>query len=289
MANVNAHPLLKAKCLMFKGVTRLLQLLLKNDVTVNPATIMGPIDECNTILKNKQFIWKYREFLMDGYGNGLMSSKDWIWTRSLDREVNRDSPSLNADYAPCQHTSFRKFSGHVNYMSYDGRKGGLSCAGVKLFFVPRHAPNTWRVNGGEVKFYISVSSHQGFQAHPEFSLDDENHDNTHSHRWLLNSRTQTGRISKVDHENELVYFEPPNPSQTYEALAAAKFDDMPLIPYTKGDLFEFAVNKVQMRTGHSYYAYNLRPVTTNDGTSVSFSRQSSKVGSVPKKQEKPRE
>lgn len=289
MANIDTHPLLKAKCLMFKGVTRLLQLLCKNDVTVNPATIMGPIDECNAILQNKQLIWKYREFLTEGYGNGLMSSKDWIWTRSLDREVNRDSASLNDEYAPNQHTSFRKFSGHVNYMSFDGRKGGLSCSGVKLFFVPRHAPNTWRVNGGEVKFYISVSSHQGFQAHPEFSPDDANHDNTQSHRWLLNSRTQMGRIKKVDHENELVYFEPPNPTQTYEALAAAKFDDMPLIRYTEGDLFEFAVNKVQMRTGHSYYAYNLRPVTMKEGTSVSLSRQNSKIGSVPKKQEKPHE
>ena len=285
MANVNTHPLLKAKCLMFKGVTRLLQLLCRNDVTVNPATIMDPIDECNSILQNKQYIWKYREFLTEGYGNGLMSSKDWIWTRSLDREVNRDSAFLNADYARSQHTSFRKFSGHVNYMSYDGRKGWLSCAGVKLFFVPRHAPSTWRVNGGEVKFYISISSHQRFQAHPEFSPEDEN---THSHRWLLNSRIQTGRINKVDHENELVYFEPPDPSQIYEALAAAKFDDMPLIPYRKGDIFEFAVNKVQMRTGHSYYAYNLRPVTTNDGAaSVSLSRPNCKVGSLQKKMEKP--
>lgn len=275
MANVSTHPLEKAKCLLFKGVTRLLQLLCKNDVTINPETIMNPIDECNSILQNKQFIWKYREFLMEGYGNGLMSSKDWTWTRSLDREVNRDIDSMNAEYPPSQHVSFRKFSGHVSYMSPDGRKGGLSCTGVKLFFVPRHAPSTWKVNG-EVRFRISVSSHQGLHAHPEPSPDDENHDNTHNHRWLLSSRLQKGRINKIDEEKELVYFEPSTP-QTYEALAAAKFDDMPRVPFTKGDLFEFAVGKVQMKTGHSYHAYNIRLVpVVNEGTSVTSSKQSSR-------------
>ena len=257
-ANASTHLLLKAKCLFFEGVTRLLQLLCNDDVPIDPQTIMNPIKECNRILQDKQLIWKYHEFLINGHGNGVLSSKDWTWNRSLDREVN-DSSLLDRDYDKSPYVSFREFSGRVQYMSSDGRKGDLACKGLKLFFVPRHAPSTCKVNGEE-SIFVSISSHQGLRAHPKMSPDDKNSGDTRTHQWLLNLRFQKGRIVKIDKKTELVYLEPHPYQPYYEALAVCRFIDIPS-PYKEGYIFEFTVDKVPLKPTPSYFAYNCRRIS----------------------------
>ena len=57
--------LLRAKCLLFKGVTLLLQLLCEHNQNMNPDDVTRPIAECKTelesVLHNENRNWRYRE------------------------------------------------------------------------------------------------------------------------------------------------------------------------------------------------------------------------------------
>ena len=248
--------LLRAKCLLFKGVTLLLQLLCEHNPNVNPADVTRPIAECKTILESvlhtENRNWRYREFLTEGYGNGLLSSKDWFRNGSFHRDVNESIPTINSGYEKSQHTNLREFSGYV--ISRDDHHGTVFCEGLQLFFVPNNAPSSWRVNSGEVKFYISVSSQKGLRAYPV--SPPEVHENpTRIHHWVRN-QLQMGRIHKIDQCKGLVYFTPPDPTQPYGAKAYCRIEDIPITPVI-GDLYEFYVHKIKGPPA-SFEAYDLR-------------------------------
>ena len=122
MENLTSHSLLRAKCLLFKGVTLLLQLLCDNDPDVNPDDVTKHITEYNTILENllqnENRISRCSEFIITGFGKDLLSSKDWFWKDSLHRAIN-DCEVVNVGYS--KRINFREISGQVYRISTDGR------------------------------------------------------------------------------------------------------------------------------------------------------------------------
>lgn len=263
MENLTNPSLLRAKCKLFKGITLLLQLLCDNNLRVNPEEIMQPISDCNKdiseyVLQHENRNWRYSEFLIEGYGNDLLSSKDWYWNGSLHQAVN-DNAGLNVGYEEDQRANFREFSGHVYGISHDGRQGSVSCEGVRLSFVPKNAPESWRVNYGVVKFYILVSSQKGLQAYPVCLPGHHEADKyrTQIHHWIP-FQLQKGCIYHIDKKEGLVYLVPPDPAQPYKAKVCCRIDDLQMPP-EKGDLYEFCVTKVSKS---NFVASELRFVTS---------------------------
>lgn len=243
MKNLTSPSLLRAKCLFFKGVTLLLELLCDHNPDVNPDEVTKHIAECNTILEdvlqNENRNWRYREFLITGHGKDLLSSKSWFWKDSIHRSVN-DSNELNLGYD--KRIEFREFSGQVYKVS--DHHGEVVCAGLSLPFVPNSAPDSWkRVNSGVVHFYISVYSQKGLQAYPVCPLEDKR--SVTKHRWIFH-QPQRGRIVNIEADKGLVYFAPPDhASQPYSAKAICKIDDLSIRPMI-GDLYEFVVTRQQI-------------------------------------------
>lgn len=244
--------LLRAKCLLFKGVTLLLQLLCEHNQNVNPDDVTRPIAECKTelesVLHNENRNWRYREFLTEGYGNGLLSSKDWFRKGTFDGDINDSIPTINSGYETSQHVNLLEFSGCV--ISRDDHHGTISCEGLQLFFAPNNAPISWTVNSSaEVKFYISVSSQKGLRAYPVSPPGE--YANPKKHYWELN-KVQIGRINFIDQRNGLVYFTPPDPNQLFGAKACCRIEDVP-IPPLKDDLYEFTVSKITIKGEKPYF------------------------------------
>lgn len=248
MENLTSPSLQRAKCLLFKGVTMLLQLLCDHNRDVNPDDVTKYISECNSILENllqnENRNWRYSEFLITGNGKELLSSKNWFWKDSLHRAIN-DSEELNRGYS--KHTEFHQFSGQVYRISSD-RYGEVTCEGLSLCFIPNNAPDSWkRVNVGIVNFYISVSSQKGLQAYPVCPLASLENDKRHipTHRWQI-KQLQPGCIVGIDKDKGLVYFAPPNyATQPYGAYASCRIDDLPIKP-EEGDLYEFDVTRLKV-------------------------------------------
>ena len=258
LEKLSSPSLLRAKCLLYKGITLLLRLLCDSNPDVNPKDITAPISECNRILgdllQHENRSWRYHEFLIRGYGKDLLSSKDWFWKDSLHRAVN-DNVELNKGYDNSQHASFREFSGQIHKISSDGRLGEVTCAGLSFAFVPSNAPDVWRtVNSGEVKFYASVSAQKGLQAFPLCRLEA---DKRHRHTWTLGKQRQQGRIVEIDHDKGLVYFASPDPKQPYGTKANCKIDDLDFKPEI-GDVYEFCVRKVRIEKETSFESCDLR-------------------------------
>ena len=269
MENLTSHSLLRAKCLLFKGVTLLLQLLCDNDPDVNPDDVTKHIMECNTILENllqnENRNWRCSEFIITGFGKDLLSSKDWFWKDSLHRAIN-DCETLNVGYS--KRINFREFSGQVYSISPDGRHGKVTCKGLSFSFVSNiNAPDSWkRVNSGTVKFYIQVSSQKGLQAFPVCPLESDKHLIT-THRWMINQR-QEGRIVVIENDKGLVYFAPPDhATQPYGAKVCCQIDSLPIKPQLE-DLYEFEVSRLKNNAAPRFIASNPRFIPTKRPTKI---------------------
>lgn len=234
----------QAKCQLYKGVTLLLKRMCDNDCNVDPCQIEKAISKCYHINKFTNNSFQHTEFVIDGYGNGLLSSKDFAFHGSH-KKIN-DSEYLNRTFDQSQHVRPQVFSGRIRS---EGLLHKVHCNGLDLLCKPKPKSH---IQKEDFKFCIAVSARDGLLSIPVVQLMDEES----KHRFKL-SEINEGKICDIDNHHELVYFEL---LLGGSSRARCQLRDLRNSKPQKGDKYQFRVNK---RNDH-FEAYDLQKLVPKE-------------------------